>query len=153
VKDDLAKVGIKVNLVPVDFNTLITNLRSDFQYDAILLGLQGSVPPTPGNGQNVWRSSGDAHQWFVKQRKPATPEEARVDRLMDEILTNQDVAAQKKAWREMQTIVSEQAWMVWLPALEVKLPVSNRFGNVQPSILAHRILWNIDRLYVKSRES
>jgi peptide/nickel transport system substrate-binding protein len=153
VIDDLAKVGIKVNLVPVDFNTLITNLRSDFQYDAMLLGLQGSAPPTPGNGQNVWRSSGDAHQWFVKQQKPDTPEEARIDHLMDVILTNQDVAAQKTAWREMQTIVSEQAWMTWLPALEVKVPVSNRFGNVQPSILAHRILWNIERLFVKSRES
>jgi peptide/nickel transport system substrate-binding protein len=153
VKDDLAKVGIKVNLAPVDFNTLITNLRSDFQYDAILLGLQAGVPPSPSNGQNVWRSSGDAHQWFVKQQKPATPEDARIDRLMDEILVNQDLAAQKKAWREMQTIVSEQCWMVWLPALEVKVPVSNRFGNVQPSILAHRILWNIERLYLKSRES
>src|SRR5690348_18192319 len=27
IRDDLAKVGIKVTLVPVDFNTLISNLR------------------------------------------------------------------------------------------------------------------------------
>jgi peptide/nickel transport system substrate-binding protein len=153
VRDDLAKVGIKVNLTPVEFNTLITNMRDDLQYDAILLALQGSVPPTPGNGQNVWRSSGEIHEWFIKQQKPATPEEARIDQLMDEILVNQDVPSQKKAWREMQTIVSEQAWMVWLPTLEIKIPVSNRFGNVQPSILPHRILWNVERLYVKSRES
>ncbi len=58
IRDDLAKVGIKVTLVPVDFNTLITNLRDDFQYDAILLGLQSGVPPDPAMGQNVWRSSG-----------------------------------------------------------------------------------------------
>lgn len=153
VRDDLAKVGIKVILTPVDFNTLITNLRADLQYDVILLGLQGSVPPTPGNGQNVWRSSGETHEWFIKQQKPVTPEEARIDQLMDEILTNQDVAAQKKAWREMQVIVSEQAWMIWLPVLEIKLPVSNRFGNVQPSIMAHRLLWNVERLYVKPREN
>ena len=38
VKDDLAKVGIKMTLVPVDFNTLIVNLRNDFDYDAMLLG-------------------------------------------------------------------------------------------------------------------
>ena len=153
VKDDLAKVGIKVILTPIDFNTLITNLRSDLQYDSILLGLQNSVPPTPGNGQNVWRSSGESHEWFIKQHKPSTPEEARMDQLMNEILTTQDIAAQKKAYREMQTIVSEQAWMIWLPVLEIKLPVSNRFGNVQPSIMAHRLLWNIERLYVKPRES
>jgi peptide/nickel transport system substrate-binding protein len=153
VKDDLAKVGIKVILTPIDFNTLITNLRSDLQYDSILLGLQNSVPPTPGNGQNVWRSSGESHEWFIKQHKPSTPEEARIDQLMNEILTTQDIAAQKKAYHDMQTIVSEQAWMIWLPVLEIKLPVSNRFGNVQPSIMAHRLLWNIERLYVKPRES
>jgi peptide/nickel transport system substrate-binding protein len=153
IRDDLAKVGIRMTLVPVDFNTLITNLRSDLQYDAILLGLQGSVPPTPGNGQNVWRSTGETHQWFVRQQKPATPEEARIDRLMDEILTNQDQAAQKVAWREMQTIINEQSWMVWLPVQKVKLPMSNRFGNAQPSIMAHRLLWNIERVYVKPRES
>jgi peptide/nickel transport system substrate-binding protein len=153
VKDDLAKVGIKVVLAPIDFNTLITNIRADLQYDAILLGLQNSVPPTPGNGQNVWRSSGESHEWFIKQHKPSTPEEARIDQLMNEILTTQDIAAQKKAYHDMQTIVSEQAWMIWLPVLEIKLPVSTRFGNVQPSIMAHRLLWNIERLYVKPRES
>ncbi len=39
IKDDLAKVGIRVTLTPVDFNSLITNLRNDLQYEAILLGI------------------------------------------------------------------------------------------------------------------
>jgi peptide/nickel transport system substrate-binding protein len=153
IKDDLAKVGIRVILSPVDFNTLITNLRADLQYDAILLGLQSGVPPTPGNGQNVWRSTGETHNWFIRQQKPATPQEARMDQLMDEILTNLEVAAQKAAYAEMQTIMNEQSWFIWLPILKVKLPVSNRFGNVQPSIMAHRLLWNAERIYVKPRES
>src|SRR5258705_6968481 len=34
VKDDLAKVGIQVHPVGVDFNTLISNLRDDFDYEA-----------------------------------------------------------------------------------------------------------------------
>jgi peptide/nickel transport system substrate-binding protein len=153
VKDDLAKVGIRVILTPVDFNTLITNLRSDFQYEAMLLGLQSGVPPSPASGQNLWRSSGETHVWFARQQKPATPEEARIDELMDEILVSQDPAAQKRAWREMQTIASEQAWMIYLPILKIKVPVSNRFGNVQPTIMAHRILWNAEQLYVKRRDS
>ena len=49
--------------------------------------------------------------------------------------------------------MNEQAWFIWLPILKIKLPVSNRFGNVQPSVMAHRILWNIDRVFVKRRES
>jgi len=39
VKDDLAKVGIKCTTVPLEFNSLISNLREDFQYESMLLGL------------------------------------------------------------------------------------------------------------------
>ncbi len=86
IKSDLAKVGINVITAPVDFNTLITNLRSDFQYDAMLLGLQSGVPPDPTMMQNVWRSTGLTHSWFLAQAKPDTPQEARIDQLMDVIL-------------------------------------------------------------------
>ena len=135
IKDDLAKVGIRVTLSPVDFNTLITNLRSDFQYEAILLGLQSGVPPDPTNGQNVWRSSGISHYWFVRQQKPATPEEARIDQLMDEIVTTHDIA-ERKSDLEGDPDHLERAGLVHLAAdPQVKLPVSNRFGNVQPSIM------------------
>ena len=149
VKDDLAKVGIKVALAPVEFNTLITNIRSDFQYDAILLGLQSGIPPDPGLMQNVYRSSGMTHFWNIGQIKPETAAEARIDALMDEIVSVQDPVARKRAYKEVETIVNEQALFVWLPIATQKLPVSNRFGNVQPSILAHRILWNVESVYVK----
>ena len=153
IRDDLAKVGIRMVLNPVDFNTLITNLRSDFQYDTILLGFQSGVPPTPFNGSNVYRSSGESHNWFIRQQKPATPQEARIDQILDEMLMTQDRAAQKRLWNEAQTIMSEQAWFIWLPILQVKIPMSNRFGNTQPSIMAHRLIWNIDRVFVKPRDS
>jgi peptide/nickel transport system substrate-binding protein len=153
IRDDLAKVGIRMVLNPVDFNTLITNLRSDFQYETILLGFQSGVPPSPFSGQNVYRSSGESHNWFIRQQKPETPQEARVDQILDEMLVTQDRAAQKRLWNEAQTIMSEQAWFIWLPILKVKIPMSNRFGNVQPSIMAHRLIWNIDRVYVKRRDS
>jgi peptide/nickel transport system substrate-binding protein len=149
IRDDLAKVGIRVVLTPIDFNSLITNLRSDLQYEAILLGTQSGVPPDPANAQNLIRSSGISHYWFVKQQKPATPEEARIDQLMDEMVTTLDMGKRKAIWKDIQNIWNEQAWSVWLPILNVKIPVSNRFGNVQPSIMAHRLIWNIDRVYVK----
>jgi len=149
VKDDLAKIGVNVVLAPADFNTIITNLRSDFQYEAILLGLQSGVPPDPGMMQNVYRSSGLTHFWNLTQPKPATAEEARIDRLMDDIISSQDQDARKKAYKEVESIVNEQAWFIWLPIANQKVPISNRFGNVQPSILPHRIIWNSDILFAK----
>jgi peptide/nickel transport system substrate-binding protein len=152
IKDDLAKVGIRMILVPVDFNTLIVNLRNDFDYDSILLGLQSGVPPDPAMMQNVWRSRGLTHNWFISQQKPDTPEEARIDRLMDVIVTTMDPDARKAAYKEVETIVNEQEWMIWLPIRRQKTPISNRFGNVEPSVLPHRVLWNIDRVYVKAKQ-
>src|SRR5215203_1151239 len=149
IRDDLAKVGIRVILSPVDFNSLITNIRSDLQFEAVLLGSQNGVPPDPANAQNLLRSSGLSHYFFVKQQKPATPEEARIDSLIEKMITTIELNGRKAIWKEIQTIWNEQAWFVWLPILNVKLPVSDRFGNVQPSVMAHRILWNIDRVYVK----
>lgn len=149
IKDDLAKVGIKMTLAPVDFNTLVTNLRYDFQYDSALLGIQSGVPPDPANGQNVYRSSGVSHYWSVRQPKPDTPEEARIDQLMDKMIGTLDMEGRKAAWKDLSTIWNEQCWIIWLPALKVKLPMSNKFGNAQPSIMAHRLIWNIDRVYVK----
>jgi len=28
--------------------------------------------------------------------------------------------------------------------------VSNRFGNLEPSVIPHRLLWNVECVYVKS---
>ena len=81
--------------------------------------------------------------------EPATPQEAEVDRLVDSLITTLDLAGRKAIWKQIQNIWNEQAWTVWLPTLNVKIPMSNRFGNAQPSIMAHRLIWNIDRVYVK----
>jgi peptide/nickel transport system substrate-binding protein len=149
IKDDLSKVGIKMTLAPVDFNTVVTNIRDDLNYDAILLGVGGAVPPWPANFGNVLRSSGITHYHFVRQQKPATPEEARIDQLVDTLVTTMDPPAQQAAWKEIQTIWNEQCWDIWLPSLKIKNPMGSKFGNAQPSVITPRLIWNIDRVYVK----
>ena len=113
------KIGIKMTLTPIDFNTLITNLTTDFQYDAILLGFQSSVPPTPFGGQNVWRSSGESHFWFIRQQKPATPEEARIDRAPRRDADHAGPCRCRRArGRRCRHIMNEQGWFIWLPILD-----------------------------------
>ena len=151
IKDDLAKIGVKVLPSPVDFNTLIANLRENFEYECILLGLQSAVPPDPGMGQNVWKSSGLTHYWNIEQPKPETPTEARIDALMGQNVGTTDMAVRRQTWKEIQQLVNDETFMIWLPTIKVKVPVRDRFGNVSPSVIPHRILWNIERLYVKSK--
>ncbi len=150
IREDLAKVGIRLTLTPVDFNTLISNLRQDFQYEACLLGLGSAVPSDPGMGQNVWRSSGLTHYWDIKQPRPETPAEAQIDKLVDENIATTDMDVRKRTWHEIDHILEDQCWIEWLPVAIIKLPISNRFGNLEPTIIPHRILWNIDRVFLKS---
>ena len=145
IRDDLSKVGIRVILTPIDFNSLITNLRSDLQYEPSCWARRAACRPIPRTRRTFCDRPGLSHYFFVRQQKPASPEEARIDQLLDKLVTTLDMAERKAIWKEIQTIWNEQGWFVWLPILNVKLPVSNRFGNVQPSVMAHRILWNIDR--------
>ncbi len=151
ITDDLAKVGIKVKLVPMDFNTLTTNLHKDFDYETVILGSDSAIPPDPGMGGNVWRSSGSSHLWNVKQPKPETPQEARIDQLMDAVVSTPEMSKRKAAWREVANTINDQCWIEWLPTIVLKLPVRNGFGNLQPTAIPHRLLWNIDRVYVKVR--
>jgi ABC-type transport system substrate-binding protein len=72
---------------------------------------------------------------------------------MDQMVGTLDLSRRQTIWREIQNIINGQVWNVWLPVLNVKIPIANRFGNVQPSIMSHRIIWNIDRVFVKARES
>jgi ABC-type transport system substrate-binding protein len=150
IKDDLAKIGIKCDPAPVEFNTLISNLREDFQYEALCLGLQSATPPDPGMGQNVWRSSGLTHYWNIKQPKPETPAEARVDALVEANVTTLDMAERRRTWLEIQNLINEQCFIEWLPTLIYKVPIRNRFGNIHPTVIPHRIIWNIDRVFVRS---
>jgi peptide/nickel transport system substrate-binding protein len=151
IADDLTSIGIKATLTPVDFNTLITNLRQDFQYDVILLGLQTGVPPDPAMGQNVWRSTGLTHFWNIKQPTPATAAEAEIDRQLDINIGSADMAVRLQSWRRVEALLTQECFIVWLPTLKAKIPIRNRFGNLEPSALPHRIIWNVERVFARPR--
>jgi len=149
IKDDLAKIGVQVDASPLDFNSLITSLRTDFQYESVLLGFQSGTPPDPGMSQNVYRSSGMTHYWNVRQPKPETPAEARIDALVEANVNTIDMTERKRTFGEIQRLVNEECYFIWLPAMVYKVPVRNRFGNVHPTVIPHRVIWNIDKVFVK----
>ena len=60
IVDGAAKLGIKVNFRPIDFNTVVARL-TDATYEAVVIGLTGSVDP--GTGWIVYRLDGGLHFW------------------------------------------------------------------------------------------
>jgi peptide/nickel transport system substrate-binding protein len=149
LKTDLKQVGIEVTVAPVDFNSLIGRIRETRDYDAILLGLTTGVPPDPALGQNVWKSKGKTHFWNVDQARPSTAWEAEIDSLMDEMARVEDYPKRKRMWDRIQEIVTDQAVFIFLPSEKAYLVARDRIGNLRPTVIPHRVLWNAPQLYLK----
>jgi peptide/nickel transport system substrate-binding protein len=151
IQDDLAKVGVRMVPSGLDFSTLVARTRSDLQYEACLLGLGSAVPADPGMGPNFWKSTGIQHYWDVRQPpgRPDTRAEARIDSLFQAHVGTTDLAKRRATFHEMSQILNDEAFVIWLPTAFLRIPVSNRFGNVHPSPMPHRILWNADRIFQK----
>jgi peptide/nickel transport system substrate-binding protein len=149
VRDDLARIGIQVTLTPVDPNGMVASIQDRYDYDAALGGLGTVIPPDPAMGANFYRSSGATHFWNARQSVPATAEEARLDSLFEAIESTTRLPARQRLSAEMDQVIGEQCWVIWLPVNDVKVPIRNRFGNLAPSSIRHRVLWNIETVFVR----
>lgn len=148
VKDDLAKIGIKMNFNPVEFNTLIVKIDNEYDYECCLLGLT-SGDPDPSSGMSVWLSNGRMHQWYPNQPEPATDWEARIDELMQLQMATLDSEKRKEYYDEVQYIISDMVPYIYLVIPQIFVAVNNKYENLVPTILRHRLLWNIEEVWVE----
>ncbi len=146
IKDDLAKIGVKMNFNAVEFNTLIVKIDNQYDYECCLLGLT-SGDPDPSSGLSVWYSWGRMHQWYPSQPEPATEWEARIDELMDLNMTTLDRNKRKEYYDEVQYIISDQAPYIYLVIPNVYVAYRNKYRNLVPTIMRHRLLWNIEAVW------
>lgn len=145
IQQDLAGIGIKVNVVTLDFPSLIDRMTNSYNYEACLLGFVNDELD-PNSEMNVWLSSSENHQWDPKQKTPATPWEAQIDKLMREQASTLDQAKRKKYYDEVQQIVWEQEPFIYLINHDSLSAVSPALQNVHPTILRPQVYWNIDEL-------
>jgi len=101
----------------------------------------------PDGGHSVLVLRETAGRRELKVRLDA--DEARVDALMSENVNTMDMAERRRTWAEIQNTINEECFIIWLPSIVYKVPIRNRFGNVHPTVIPHRIIWNIDKVFVK----
>jgi len=152
IQDDLKKLGIKLIYQPIEFNALIDKIQRSYDFDCFLLSMAPSAndPLDPSSSLNVFRSDGFTHQWFPRQNKPSTEWEARIDELMDANLKTLDFSERKKAFDEVQEILSDQVPFVYTVSPLSYAAYNSKLGNVRPTVLHYyRVTWNIEELYFK----
>ncbi|MFZ0733554.1 MAG: ABC transporter substrate-binding protein [Candidatus Sulfotelmatobacter sp.] len=148
IQEDLQKIGIHVNVVTLDFPSLIERMTQTFDYEAILLGLT-NVGLDPNEQMNVWLSSSENHQWNPQEKTPETAWEAEIDRLMRIQASSADAKKRKEAFDRVQEIAVEEQPFIYLVNRNALSAVSPHVQGASPVILVPQTYWNIERLSVR----
>ncbi len=151
IQQDLTQIGIKVNIVTLDFPSLIERMTRTFDYDACLLGLV-NTDLDPNGVMTVWMSSGENHQWNPNQKSPATPWEAEIDKLMREQSSAATEKERKAKFDRVQQIVTEQQPFIYLINKDVLNAVSPSVVGAAPVVLNPQAFWNAETLRVQAAQ-
>jgi peptide/nickel transport system substrate-binding protein len=149
LKDDLAKLGITVNVRPVPFNDVVTALNDARNFEGLVLGWGTGVPPDPALSKNALLSSGRSHGWYPNQDKPVTTWEARIDELMTLQGEAFDHAERKKLIDELYYILSDEQPQIQLVVQNAYAAGRSYLGNFLPSPIRPVLYWNIDSIFLK----
>jgi peptide/nickel transport system substrate-binding protein len=145
IQQDLKAVGIRLNVVKLDYSAIIDRISQSFDYESCLLGLT-NVDLDPDAQMNVWLSSASNHQWYPNQVSPATPWEAEIDRLMQAQGSELNPARRKADFDKVQEIVSQELPFLYLVTRNALVAVSAPVQNANPSVLRPQTVWNIEML-------
>lgn len=161
IKSDLEKIGMKIDLTPVDFRIIAEKLNNSKQWDATILGFTGGAEPN--SAINLWATDGDSHlfnQGPTGDEKPFPGREVadwekKIHSLMIQGAQELDETKRKAIYAEYQQLVQEQLPLIHLTMSLYLVAVRDRVENAQPSALAGSTgvtgaLWNLEQLKLKS---
>ena len=149
IQDDLKQIGIRVQVVPLEFRSLIDRVTQTREYEACVLGLV-SFDADPTAEMNVWLSGGGTHLWNPSQAHPATTWEAEIDKLMEQQLDAPNYEQRKKSFDRVQEILAENQPMIFLASPDILAGAKNSIGNFHPTVLEPYVLWNVEQLYFRN---
>lgn len=145
---NMADLGMKVNLTPMDFSTMSRMMDNTYDYDAMIVAWgSNSAAYDPSGTKALYMSDGIYHVWHPRQESPATEWEARIDALFIAQEKTLDMDKRYAAMHEIQAILAEQAPMLYLVAPEGFIGYKNKIQNVimPPS---GKIFWNLDEIWI-----
>jgi peptide/nickel transport system substrate-binding protein len=146
IQQDLKDIGMQVQVVALEFRSLVERVTGNHDYDAAIMGIgAGDVDPTAE--MNVLLSSGSTHLWNLGQKQPATPWEAEIDRLMQQQATTMNYQQRKRLYDRVQKIVADQLPIICLASPNILTGAKSSLGNFRPAIMDHYTLHNVDELF------
>jgi peptide/nickel transport system substrate-binding protein len=149
IQEDLAKLGIGMQIAPIDTKALAERWNTSFDYDAVLDGLSlTALDPSSFGG--LLLSSAAVHQWRPKQKSPATEWEAKIDELFAQQAQETDAENRKQIFFQIQSIMAEEMPIIPIVSRHIVSGADPKIGNLSPSSILPFSMWNADMLYIKN---
>ncbi|HOJ30452.1 MAG TPA: ABC transporter substrate-binding protein [bacterium] len=148
IRNDLEKLGMKVNFLPVDFNSLVTRINATKDWESVIIGLTGGIDPH--FGKNVWVTTGHLHLWNLGSSRSLYDWEKEVDRIFEDAAKQMDEKKRKLLYDRWQELICENQVMIFTATQAVLYAVKDKFGNLKPTVHGG-LFHNIEELYIKNQ--
>jgi peptide/nickel transport system substrate-binding protein len=150
IAESLRNTGINATVEPTDYDLIVTKLLDTFEWEAVILGFEGSIEPNDASW--IWESKGALHLWHPYQQTPAAPWEARIDILFSLGRTAWSFEEALKLYHEYQDIIARE-----IPIMQIVVPAEiygfrEGYGNVIPSPATYNAMGLIPYLYKFDRK-
>jgi peptide/nickel transport system substrate-binding protein len=155
IKQDLGKIGIRVDFQPISFNALVTKLSDSLDWEAHIIGFTAGLEPN--GGATVWLTDGSLHafnQQALAGQEPlegweAAEWERRIADIYIQAAQEVDPEKRKELYFESQRITKEYLPFIYLVNPLNLGAVRNTIENVEYSgIVRPFALWNVPELKV-----
>ncbi len=145
--ENMKALGMKVNMSPIDFATLLARTDNTFDYDATFLGWgSNSAAYDPSGSKALYLSSGKYHQWYPEQPEPATEWEAKIDDLIRKQEKTLDPEVRYAIMHEVQAILAEELPLLYIFSPYGYVGIKNKWQNIYvPG--AGSGLWNMEEIW------
>jgi peptide/nickel transport system substrate-binding protein len=151
IQADLKDLGIRIQVVALDFHSVLDRILQTHDYEAAVLGLgAGDVDPT--SEMNIWRSSGNDHVWDLGEPHPATSWESEIDQLMEKQLSTMRPKDRKLLYDRVQEILAEELPIICLASPNILVGAKDQLANFKPATLDPHTLWNSQELFFREKE-
>jgi peptide/nickel transport system substrate-binding protein len=144
IASDLAEAGLTVSVVPLDAPALVERLQKG-TYDAAYFAVSAS-DTDPSANLDYWLSSGSFHVWHPRQKTPATPWEAEIDRLMHEMTALTDTGERRARFARVQQIIATELPTISFAAPSLVTATSTRLDGLEPAVIHPYLLWRADTM-------
>ncbi len=150
IQEDLSKLGIKVNVAPLEKNAFVEMIGKTLNYDAAIHGYAPS-DAEPSTLISGLKTGGAQRYWFIGQKQAQEEWEKTFDQLTEDVDSNPDAAVRKQKFDAAQKLFAEQLPMIPLVVRNFASGAKSNLGNYRPSVIIPRSLWNAEELFWRSR--